>query len=153
MLTLFFANVTEWSDKAEERMRAHLSQGQVILAVETHRRAPALERVAANLAKDGATLFATEAATSVTSSDGTYGGALAATPRGLRACPLPQATWTTRFWLSDGHYLAGFFLPLGSSEQLFICCAYHRSGFQADLIRQLITLTDQGRVPFLMVAD
>ena len=104
-----------------------------MLAVETHRRLQALASIASRLTKASATAFAVEAEASTTSAPGTNGGALAATLHGIRPVALPEASWTDATRLHAGRYLTGFHAPLDSEEQLLVCCAYHRSGYEAEI--------------------
>ena len=96
---------------------------------------------------------AASAVESVTSADGTYGGALAAVRSHICSSPLPSDTLVTpHLALSAQVDVSGRVLHMAGSDVLLLA-GYARHGDVSTLMSRVAELTNNGRLPFILLGD
>lgn len=149
---LYFAIVTRLGDKHLAHLTALPSRVAAWMAVETHRRGANLWEALAELARAGWTPHASHAQASATSETGSYGGACSGVRHHLVHSALPLATRERMAWISEGHYLTGFTIPI-AGEDVIVMGSYHRGGITDSVLEQVRVLTRNGALLFLLSGD
>ncbi|MCP3971765.1 MAG: hypothetical protein GY717_15875 [Rhodobacteraceae bacterium] len=150
MLDIVFGNVTSWSDKASQFLLNDAAT--CFLAVETHLAEECVGRVLRQARQWGWAASAAPAVRSLQSDRGTYGGVLAAVRASAANAPLEDDSFEGVGWVSAHSQLAGRQVALQGAD-LLVLAAYCRHGIDFDVLGAVSSLTKNGALPFILVAD
>ncbi len=150
-VTVFYGNITNMSNKAEDRL-AQLN-ADAWVAGETHLKDEPLLNCARRLEKAEWNLTAAPAVQSSQSANGTWGGALCATKAGVAAQKLlMDKMMTTKSAVTEAPDLAMRVLNVMGGDILLIG-GYTRGGRSDQQVGSVIEATRGGELPFIWMAD
>lgn len=149
-IEVLFANVTEWSPKAERYFLE--DKAQVRLATELHRRGPELHGALRRARMAGLRCFSAPARQSASSPSGSWGGTLAAARSHLCVSPLAGQRMQHGAWESPLQDTAMFCWHCGRGT-IIIGATYARHGDTSEVLEGIYTATRGGRDPFIILGD
>ncbi len=150
VLKVFYANTSSFSAKAEQFMLG--LEADIWFAAEAHLRGADLETAVRRISGQGWGVSFSEAAQSDSSERGTWGGVVAGARRHLGVQPLIHDTRRYGGFQSRRQDLVGMNVALRGGE-LLILGGYAREGRYLSQLAEVARLTENGRRPFVWLAD
>ena len=161
LLLIDFVNITSFPVKQLNDPKATAlrdSSAHISMAVETHLDVQQAAEAARFLSSTGRwTVVMAPAAQSVSSQSGTYGGVSLQLRKFLKVTPLEDSSWNQRMWLSSvSPYLNCTYIHVKNLSILTLA-GYFRGGIKtpegSETLASLAYLTNDGKIPFILMAD